>query len=257
MNGNKSISIQNIRFTGYFEDSIFGYMMKKHTFFEYELLKRWSSVINGGIVIDVGANLGNHSIYWAVNSNAQKIYAFEPYFENYKLLEENIMNNSITKIVPINQAVNETNGFSVLRNQVTHQNLGNASFILSEKTDDSVKTVSLDSFIQEFDLNGIDLIKIDSEGSDCKIIQGMKKILEQEQTAIWIESEPSNVLFVCEFLADHKYQLSDCEGMNLLFLPEKKNKRMNLKELLKKYMQCYSDFIDIKCEYEMLLDKRG
>ena len=41
-------------------------------------------------IIDIGANIGSHSIYWALTRSAKKVYAFEPLNETYEILKTNI-----------------------------------------------------------------------------------------------------------------------------------------------------------------------
>ena len=42
------------------------------------------------VVCDIGANVGSHSLYWAVERGAKKVYAFEPIKETFEILKKNI-----------------------------------------------------------------------------------------------------------------------------------------------------------------------
>ncbi len=47
------------------------------------------------VIVDIGANIGNHSMFFAEECNAQVI-AFEPIPENIKLFEKNTSNMDVT-----------------------------------------------------------------------------------------------------------------------------------------------------------------
>jgi hypothetical protein len=60
--------------------------------------------VNGRIVIDVGASMGDTSIYFATRG-AKEVYAFEPDIEEFELATENIALNKIDKIKIYNDGI--------------------------------------------------------------------------------------------------------------------------------------------------------
>lgn len=59
----------------------------------------------GDVVVDIGAHVGLVSCYLARRFPFLKIYAFEPFKENYDNLILNLKNNGISNVVPSNQAI--------------------------------------------------------------------------------------------------------------------------------------------------------
>jgi FkbM family methyltransferase len=51
-----------------------------------------------GVFFDVGANIGNHSIYWA-KRGGRTIYAFEPIQSIFSILSRNVELNSLQQVV--------------------------------------------------------------------------------------------------------------------------------------------------------------
>ena len=74
---------------------------------EYEWLKPTNS-----IVIDVGANIGDTSIFFALN-DAKYIYSFEPYPYSYKLMSKNISENNLKNIKGFNGACGKEGNINV------------------------------------------------------------------------------------------------------------------------------------------------
>ena len=60
------------------------------------------------MIFDIGANIGNHTLYFSRNTDAKKIYSFEPFKMNFERLRENVRNNNISDKVSIyNEAIGE------------------------------------------------------------------------------------------------------------------------------------------------------
>jgi len=61
-------------------------------------------------IIDVGANVGNHAIYWALTYHAE-VSAFEPYHPARRLLDANVTRNGVGTLVDVHeQALGEGPG---------------------------------------------------------------------------------------------------------------------------------------------------
>lgn len=88
-------------------------------------LTRLLQQMNQPTVLDVGANIGNHSLVFSLH--AKQVYAFEPIPAIFDLLQNNIAQNAITNITAIQTACSNTNEETIIHlNQAG--NLGGSGF---------------------------------------------------------------------------------------------------------------------------------
>ena len=63
-------------------------------YYEGYILNEWTKEIGPvEVVFDIGANIGNHTVYFAKHTEARKIYSFEPFKMNFDRLVENVKDN--------------------------------------------------------------------------------------------------------------------------------------------------------------------
>ena len=169
---------------------------------EYEEYARYllcSLCIPGTVVVDVGANVGLHTILLSqMSGDDGGVVAFEPDPDNYRLLQSNIMDNGLTNVITYPQALSNETGYALLYQ--SSDNRGGLS-LRAENTDNGgepldpvkVETVVGDDLLSDLD-RPISLIKIDVEGAEPLVIQGLKKTLKRNPTAkIFFEFWPRYV----------------------------------------------------------------
>ncbi|WP_433739393.1 FkbM family methyltransferase [Pseudomonas putida] len=134
----------------------------------------------GDVYIDVGANIGMHSIAAARAMSGQgRIFAFEPFEPTRKLLERNLWLNGFSSISEISHyALSDTAGSHKLHLGATsgHHSLyelETPSFIPTTSVD--ISTITLDEFLPE-DLTA-KLLKIDAEGAEIDVMKGARRLL--------------------------------------------------------------------------------
>lgn len=134
-------------------------------------------------IIDVGANIGNHTIYWALERNANKIYCFEPLPEAFKILSKNIELNFLNDRVQLYNVglSNECCNGSVLDFSVG--NVGSTTFRKDSNGKISFKTLDSFDFPEK-----IHLLKIDVEGAEMDVLCGAKNTILKHKPVISIES---------------------------------------------------------------------
>lgn len=121
-------------------------------------------------MLDLGANLGLFSFY--AQQYAKKIYAFEPSEVTFKLLEANIKDLPINNITPYKMAVaNEDGETTFYTNSNTTMN-SMEKFVDDHNQSEKVKTIRLDTFLNQEKIDHINFAKIDVEGSEGKLICG-------------------------------------------------------------------------------------
>lgn len=201
--------------------------------FETELLEKLLK--KNMTVVNVGANIGYYTLIAAnrVGPNG-KVYAFEPEPKNYKLLVRNIEENGYKNILPIQAAVSYKKG--TLKLFLDKSNLGNPS--LAEQNIDEkngfveVETDSLDNFFEKHskDLK-IDLILMDAQGAEGLILNGAKKIIENNKLQIIMEFWPyglnnvgTDALDLLKRIENYRFKIGLIDEVNkcIRYLPPEK-----------------------------------
>jgi FkbM family methyltransferase len=119
------------------------------------------------IVLDIGANIGDSSIYFAL-ANAKRVIALEPYPYSYNFALKNVnINNMNNKIMLLNAGYGFDSEIKVDENKVTN---ADSSLIMSEKGK-SIKLFSLKSLISNYNLNDGLLLKMDCEGCEYNLLE--------------------------------------------------------------------------------------
>ncbi len=153
--------------------------------FEEEELNLISSIIDKEIFIDVGANIGNHTLYF--RNSFKKIYSFEPHPKTYKLLQLNT--EDFTNIEIFNFGLsNLKKKKKILFESV--QNVAGESF---NNEDNQGREVSFERFDDLYNFeNSISFIKIDVEGNELDVLKSMKKNLKNNSPIISLEFDMKN-----------------------------------------------------------------
>lgn len=170
------------------------------------------------ILVDIGANIGLYSLYAA--KKGHKVYAFEPESLNFSCLNMNISDNNLNdKIFAYPIAINDEEKLSTL-------NLGSMNFGGSGNSFDRKITDSGLEFIPIYKQGSVSYslesicsklkivpenIKIDVDGNELKVINGMLNILDDKNLkSICVELNPNFnehskvVKILCEYFNDYK-----------------------------------------------------
>lgn len=189
MNTSSSINPSIIKFSGSSVkmilddpgDHIQRQILRNNTFYEIDLLRElYHRALPGMRFIDIGANIGNHSLFLSGIAGLSG-YAFEPFLDNYNRLVRNIeINNLSKKVMSVNAAVGSKKGFSNLVSDVGG-NTGQAKFV---SADSGVEMISLD----DMDFERVDILKIDVEGYEIEVIKGAVKTISYHHPLLVCEA---------------------------------------------------------------------
>lgn len=126
------------------------------------------------VVIDVGAHMGFFTL--KIAKDVKKVVAVEPDPVNFKFLAFNVrLNNVEDRVILHNLALGERDGQAFLDR--SGYGFGRSK-ITTGKTDYLTKIKTVDNLISEDGLERVDLIKIDTEGSELEILEGAKETLQ-------------------------------------------------------------------------------
>ncbi len=162
--------------------------------YEEQTVNLLKSRVDPGMgMVDIGAHVGYFTLLGANLVGPEgRVYAFEAEPQNFSLLVSNIKRNGYHNIVPEEQSVSDECGTT----QLFLSGLDNGShsiFRARERRiigDVQVKTTTLDAFLEARDWPRIDLIKIDVEGAEIQVLQGMKRLLQLQPPELVIEFCP-------------------------------------------------------------------
>lgn len=170
-------------------DLIQSEIVQYRTFFEVQSLRyvRGQFDFAGKIVVDAGANIGNHSIFFSKVCGAGQCHAFEPNSAAIAILKRNIAENELENVVVHECGLSDREGFLRLES-VDVSNLGGARFANSDAG--TVPAVTLDSL----ELERVDFLKIDVEGMGPNVLRGAAATIARDHPAIMIEMFPDEVI---------------------------------------------------------------
>lgn len=137
-------------------------------------------VTRGMIAVDVGAYVGYYTLLAArAVGDKGKIFCFEPEPSNYALLLKNIEVNSCNNVVPVRKAVTDTTGtvrLFMAKNPSGHSIVCDNPHQMAILVD----STTLDDFFtgREYPIH---VIKIDVEGAEMAVLQGMKNIIAKNR----------------------------------------------------------------------------
>jgi FkbM family methyltransferase len=127
-------------------------------------------------VVDVGANIGWYTMLAA--RRARKVYAFEPEPESFSLLSRAVTANNCENVEAYPLCLSDHIGTETLYLSQT-RNKGNHSIMSSDGASAvQVDCTTLDMLFPE---EQIDLLKLDAEGAECKVLSGAKNLIAQKR----------------------------------------------------------------------------
>jgi FkbM family methyltransferase len=143
------------------------------------------SVIRPGMkVIDVGANIGITSVTIARKIGKDgKLYSFEPVPEYFRVLQQNLYSNQIENAEAFPLALSDRTG----ETEFYLKELSSGIVFEKEAKKTRVSTVTIDSFLQQHEVERIDLINMDCEGSELSVLRGAKQTLRKNKVSIFCE----------------------------------------------------------------------
>ncbi len=187
------------------------------TFFEIELLNFLEHNFNEQTnIIDIGANIGNHSVFFSKFLKYKKIYAFEPYEKNIMVLKKNLENTNSTiyevalsnkkGLMPLyNSDASNYGGFSL--HCYPPETYGNSSFLVQE----NIEVTTLDTF----NFSDISLIKIDVENHENEVLEGAMKTINTNKPIIILENLYHGYPLICTNPDPHKKILQSLDYIKL------------------------------------------
>lgn len=230
-------------------DYIPGRMAEKHLFYEAPFLNLLARLYQpGNLIIDGGANIGNHSVFFAGVMGAPVI-AFEPQPYNFTFLLANAYLNSLQQKINVRRtAIGDRAGRLTLAQAISN-NYGTftadrASVRVNRSADDDgpefeVDVSTLDQELVNF-RKKISIIKLDLEGMELSALLGARRIITESMPVIAVECFTKSIYqSVKNFLATFDYFVIDSSNATPTFIFLSR-KNPTHQEKLSKYLEMTS-----------------
>jgi FkbM family methyltransferase len=166
-------------------DSIQRAVLRSGTFYEARQLADIRALIPpGSVVVDAGANIGNHTLYFALICGAALVHAIEPGRVAGAILRRNIALNGLEERVRVHSvALGAEKGRASFR-RYPGGNIGAAT--IAADPAGPYPVMPLDSLA----LERVDFLKIDIEGGFLDALRGAAETLRRFRPPVWIELRP-------------------------------------------------------------------
>ncbi len=165
----------------------------------------------GGLVVDVGANVGNHCLALALLERTSGVIAFEPNPQAFALLQFNVAINGMEGRIQTHRlALSDQVGEATLRQP--NSNLGGSSLEASMPTmrggvvaEHRCRLVRGSDWLPD----PVALIKIDVEGHELSCLRGLLPVLERDRPLLFVEVMRRNEEAVQKLLQPLGYSVAE------------------------------------------------
>ncbi len=193
---------RNFRFRSYsHEDAIACRMRKYRTFYERDLLDYSQVLLNefpkdDSLIVDVGANFGNHSVFWATVCD-RHVVSIEANPQLIPILTENLsrnaQNHNVTIVAGGAGAISAWGRVKFSARAPDQFGLAGVE-LTDESTRDEESTFEIHPIPEWLARKGLQgrpvrLLKIDVEGAEVDVLQGAAAILRSDQPEIFAEAD--------------------------------------------------------------------
>ncbi len=183
----------------------------------------------GDVCLDVGANVGYYTHLFASKAGPSgNILAIEPLERNIRLIELNSTINGASQFIQTVRAIvsdkvdsqidfsdTADSAFSFVIND-SNQRRGGSNHIRPGAEMKKIKSTTIDFLVESHHLERVDVVKIDVEGFEFRVLNGMKRLLSDpvkkprlmmiELQSKHLEYYSSTIGEVCDFLNGYGYK---------------------------------------------------
>jgi len=208
----------------------FGYEIQRHSSTSYSLKEpfyHFRNLLDNSqpVIFDVGAYIGDTIEQFKSSFPKSYIHAFEPFDESFSILKNRFQK---TEKLFLNNIAVENHSSSNANMYIT-QNKGSSSLLqptkganefwegnpLSTQKEVKVETITIDSYCQKHNIETIDILKIDVQGSELKVLQGAALMIQERRVKLIfteISIAPnykgqSEIDQIIKFLRENKYKI--------------------------------------------------
>ena len=142
------------------------------------------------VVVDVGANIGALSVVFAHLAPRGHVYALEPAAASFGFLEQNLAANAAANVSAERLALYDANGTTVLHYPEAFAAGAFVSDVVDVGSSEEVETARLDDWVERHGLVRLDLVKLDVEGAESRVLDGGRATIERFRPHLVVEFNP-------------------------------------------------------------------
>ncbi len=173
-------------------------------FFEIKELEFLKNIVGSGkSIVEVGANIGNHLVYYAQHMGARKIYPFEPNPDAIELLTKNIEANSLNGIID-NRGIGIGAGAAYGKFAIELPGDNNLGAARLKEGLGELEVFTLDEKLAD---ETYDFMKIDVEGMEFEVLEGARQTIRKNRPILMIEVVRTRIPEFEQWCVDNKYRI--------------------------------------------------
>lgn len=177
----------------------------------------------GDYVMDIGANIGFHTLYFAELCGPEGlVFAFEPIQFNYAALSDNLSLNNFNQIRTINAALGNENREMEIHIDPAVTNPGAYNLLTEGDKNTTITCLKGDDYLESLALKKINFIKIDVEGYEYEVLKGLKQTILCFRPVIIFEYDRNYQLkmntdarLIFDFLSELNYNFYCVDGYGI------------------------------------------
>ena len=208
----------------------FGYEIQRHSSVSLSVKEpfyHFRNLLNNSqpVIFDIGAYVGDTIKQFNSSFPECYIHAFEPFDDSFSFLKNRFKKTD--KIFLNNIAVGDRS-LGNIKMYIT-QNKGSSSLLqptidanefwdgnpLSTQKEVRVETITIDKYCEQYNIESIDILKIDVQGNELKVLKGAKRMLKEKRVSLIFTEisiapnykEQSEIDEVIKLLRENKYRI--------------------------------------------------
>lgn len=156
--------------------------------------------LHSGVILDVGANVGNYTVMLRKNNISLPIFAFEPHPVAFKKLEETARTHQFTAVpegageLATTTTIYDYSGDGGSEHASMYEDVF-STLRHSQAEGVVIRLTTIDDFVAKHQIERIALLKIDTEGNELNVLKGAANTIRQGLAdVIQIEFNEMNVI---------------------------------------------------------------